>query len=163
MEDKQELHVAKQEKVNTEYEERLRKLELKTGSKVLAEIDDRVEKSNNIVIHRVPEPSSDDFQERAAHDNAFVRVLMDKFMDIKGMDTDCKVKFMKRLSKKTEVGEARPLLIGMKYTADLEQILDRSWMLVKSKNSTAEQINIVRDLTARQRKREADMVNEEEP
>jgi hypothetical protein len=33
-------------------------------------------------------------------------------------------------------------------------------MLGQSKNSTAEQINIVRDLTARQRQREADMVKE---
>ena len=56
--------------------------------------------------------------------------------------------------------EPRPMLLGLRFTADLELVLDRSWMLGQSKNSKAEQINIVRDLTARQRQREADMVKE---
>ena len=55
---------------------------------------------------------------------------------------------------------ARPILLGFKFTADLELILDRSWMLGQTNNKTAKDINIVRDLTAKQRQREADMVTE---
>ena len=160
LENKQEVIVARQDKVNTGFEERLKKLELNTGSKVLTEIDDRMDKSNNLVVHRVPEPTSNDPKDREAHDDSFIRVLMDTFLDIKGMDTENKVKFIRRLRKKSEGDEPRPILLGLRFTADLELVLDRSWMLGQSKNSTAEQINIVRDLTARQRQREADMVKE---
>ena len=159
-ENKQELIVVKQDKVNTEFDERLKKLELNTGSKVMSEIDERMDKSNNLVIHRIPESNSNDSSEREAHDNAFINVLMDKYLNIKGMDTDNKVKFIRRLGKKGEGDVARPALVGLRFTADLELVLDRSWMLAQSKNSTAEQINIVRDLTTKQRQREADMVRE---
>ena len=77
-------------------------------------------------------------------------------MGIKDIDTDNKVKFIRRLGKRGEREEARPILLGLKFTADLELVLDRSWMLGQSKNSTAEEINIVRDLTARQRQRGRD-------
>ena len=82
IEDKQELIVAKQEKVNTEVEERLKKLELNTGSKVITEIDERTDRSNNLVVHRVPESSSNYSNERAAHDNAFIKFLMEQHMGV---------------------------------------------------------------------------------
>ena len=107
--DKQELIVAKQDKVNIGFEERLKKLELNTGSKVITEIDDRMEKSNNLMVHRVPESTSDDSIERTGHDSAFIKVLMEKYMGIKDMDTDNKVKFIRRLGKRGE-RESKPEL-----------------------------------------------------
>ena len=65
------------------------------------------------------------------------------------------------MGQKVEGAElARPILLGFKFTADLELVLDRSWMLGQANNKTAKDINIVRDLTAKQRQREADMVTE---
>ena len=119
-----------------------------------------MDKSNNLMVHRVSESTSDDSIERTGIDSAFIKVLMEKYMGIKDMDTDNKVKFIRRLGKRGEREEARPILLGLKFTADLELALDRSWMLGQSKNSTAEEINIVRDLTARQRQREAEMMKE---
>ena len=48
MEDKQELNVVKQDKVNNEFEERLRKLEQNSGSGVIKEVDDRMEKLGGV-------------------------------------------------------------------------------------------------------------------
>ena len=160
MEDKQELNVAKQDKVNTEFEDRLKKLELNSGSGVIREIDDRMDKSNNLVVHRMPESIAEDPTERTAHDTAIIKVLMEKYMGLTGMDTDNKVRFIRRMGKKGEREEARPILLGLKFTADLETILDRSWMLGQSSNKAAQEVNIVRDLTVRQRQREADLVTE---
>ena len=138
LENNQEVIVAKQDKINTGFEERLKKLELNTGSKVLTEIDDRMDKSNNLVVHRVPEPTSNDPKDREAHDDSFIRVLIDKFLENKGKDTENKVKFIRRLRKKSEGDEPRPILLGQRFTADLEIVLDRSWMLGQSKNFSAE-------------------------
>ena len=161
MEDKQELTKAKQEKVNTEFEERLKKLELNSaGNGMVREMDDRMDKSNNLVMHRVPESNSEDPKDRQAHDAAVVKVLMEKYLGIKDMDTDNKLRFLRRLGRMVEGADARPILLGLKFTADLELVLDRSWMLGQCNNKAANEINIVRDLTAKQRQREADLVSE---
>ena len=160
MENKQELQVAKQDKVNNEFEERLKKLELNSGSGAIREIDDRMEKSYNLVVHRVPESTLEDPKERAAHDAFMIKVTMEKYLGIEGMDTDNKVRFIRRLGGRREEEEARPILLGLKFTADMELVLDRSWMLGRSNSKAAQAINIVRDLTVRQRQREADMVKE---
>ena len=144
----------------TEFEDRLKKLELNSGSGVIREIDDRMDKSNNLVVHRMPESTAEDPTERTAHDTAIIKVLMEKYMGLTGMDTDNKVRFIRRMGKKGEREEARPILLGLKFTADLETILDRSWMLGQSSNKAAQEVNIVRDLTVRQRQREADLVTE---
>ena len=70
LEDKQELNIVKQDNVNKEFEERLRKLEMNSGSGVIREVDDRMEKLNNLVVYRVPELASEDPSERQAHDTA---------------------------------------------------------------------------------------------
>ena len=158
--DKLELATAKQEKVNTEFQERLRKLELNSGSGVVRELDDRMDKQNNLVVHRVPESTSVDSKERQGHDAAIIKVLMKKYLDIKGMDTDSKLRFIKRLGDKVEGAEARPILLGLKFTSDLELVLDRSWMLSRCDNKAARDINIVKDLTSKQRQRESDLVSE---
>ena len=160
MEDRQELNVAKQEKVNSDFEDRLKKLELNSGSGAIREIDDRMDKSNNLVVHRVPESTSENASERSEHDGAIIKVLMEKCMAIKDMDTDNKIRFIRRLGGKGDREEARPILIGLKFTSDMELVLDRSWMLGKSSNKATQDINIVRDLTVRQRHREAYMVKE---
>ena len=160
MEDKQELSEARQEKVNSEFQERLRKLELGSGGGAMKEIDDRMEKLNNLVVHRVAESSSEEPRERQAHDAALIKVLMEKYLVIKDMDTENKVRFIKRLGVRPEGREMRPILIGLKFTSDMELVLDRSWMLGQSNNKAAQEINIVRDLTAKQRQREVDMVSE---
>ena len=160
MEDKQELNLAKQDKVNSVFEERLKKLELNSGSGVIREIDDRMDKLNNLVMHRVPESTSEDPMERSAHDSAIIKVLMEKYLGIKDIDTDNKLRFIRRLGGRGEKEEARPILLGLKFTADLELVLDRSWMLSQCNNTTAQAVNIVRDLTVKQRQREFDMVNE---
>ena len=54
---------------------------------------------------------------------------------------------------------ARPILLGLRFTADLEMVLDRSWMLGQATNKAAKDINIVRDLTVKQREREADLAS----
>ena len=120
-----------------------------------------MEKNNNLVIHRVPESKSADPAERNAHDGAFLKVLMEKHLGIKGIDIENKAKFIRRLGKLPENDDViRPILLGLRFTADLELILDRTWMLAQSKNSTAEKITIVKDLTARQRQKEANMIKD---
>ena len=98
MEGKQELSVAKQDKVNTEFEDRLKKLELNSGSGVIKEIDDRIDKLNNLVMHRVLESTSEDPMERQAQDAAIIKVLMEKYLGIKDMDNDHKLRFIRRLA-----------------------------------------------------------------
>ena len=85
---------------------------------------------------------------------------MEKHLGINGIDIENKARFLRRLGKLPEGDEPRPILLGLKFTADLELILDRSWMLSQSQNSTAKQITIVKDLTARQRLKEANMVKD---
>ena len=124
------------------------------------EIDDRMEKQNNLVVHSVPESTSEDIKDRQGHDSAIIKVLMEKYLDIKDMNTDSKIRFIRRLGGKVKGAEARPILIGLKFTSDLELVLDRSWMLSRCDNKAAREINIVKDLTVKQRQREADLVSE---
>ena len=158
MEDKQELNIVKQDKVNNEFEERLRKLEQNSGSGVIKEVDDRMGKLNNLVVYRVPELASEDPTERQAHDAANIKVVMKKFLGIKDMDTDHKLRFIKRMGMKGDGVDARLIILGLRFTADLEMVLDRSWMLGQSTNKAAKDINIVRDLTVKQRQKEAELV-----
>ena len=60
-----------------------KKLELNSGSGVIQEIDDRMDKLNNLVMHRVPESTSEDLAERQGHDAAIIKVLMEKYLGIK--------------------------------------------------------------------------------
>ena len=76
------------------------------------------------------------------------------------MDIEHKLRFIRRLGGRVDGADARPILLGLKFTADMELVLDRSWMLSQCNNQAARDINIVRDLTAKQRQREADMVTE---
>ena len=79
LEDKHELNIVKQDNVNKEFEERLRKLEMNSGSGVIREVYDRMEKLNHLVVHKVPELVYEDSLERQAHDAATVRVVIEKF------------------------------------------------------------------------------------
>ena len=53
LESKQELQGVKQDKLNSGFEERLKKLELNSGTGTIKEIDDRMDKSYNLIVHRV--------------------------------------------------------------------------------------------------------------
>ena len=86
-----------------------------------------------------------------------IKVIMEKYLSIDSMDTDNKVRFIRRLGGRGEKEGPRPILLGLKFTADMEHVLDRTWMLSKSSSKAAQEINIVRDLTVRQRQREAEM------
>ena len=160
MDNKQELQVANQVKVNSEFEERLRKLELNSGTGTIREVDDRMDKSYNLLVYSVPESNSGDPKDRAEHDAAMIEAIMGRHLSIEGMNTENKVKFVRRLGARGEREDLRPILLGLKFTADIELVLDRTWMLSRSSSKAAQEINIVRDLTVRQRQKEADMVKD---
>ena len=71
---------------------------------------------------------------------------MEKYLGIKDMDTENKVRFIKRLGVRPEGREMRPILIGLKFTSDMNLVLDRAWMLGQSNNKASQEINIVRYL-----------------
>ena len=72
--------------------------------------------------------------ERTAHDAAIIKVIMEKYLGIKDMDTENKVRFIRRLGGRGEREEARPILLGLRFTADLELVLDICWMLGRNSN-----------------------------
>ena len=103
----------------------MKKLELDSGNKLISEIDDRMDKSNNLVVHRVPESTCEDPIERTAHDAAIIKVIMEKYIGIKDMDTKNKVRFIRKLGGRGQREEEKPILLGLRFTADLECVLDR--------------------------------------
>ena len=128
-------------------------------------MDERAAKECNVVVHGLRESSRLEARERVQDD-------MDAFKQVVGVmgvvDGDEGIRFARRLGdrEKGRNGEGRdktvprPLLIGFINKGIQERILDSLWRLVDSNNPDICRISVVRDLTARQRGREQEMVRE---
>ena len=154
-----DTRVDKQDTEIAALRERLARLEADSGNHILGEIDDRKLREQNVIIHGIPELQNDSIQAKKEADQATLQYLLDTLGLNINVSTD--VKFCRRRGKVEEgdnQGDPRPLLVGFRYQRDQETVLANSWRLSKVKDKATRDVNIVRDLTDRERKRERDLV-----
>ena len=161
----QDAKIVSQDREIKELRDQLAKLGDNSGASAIREMDERAAKECNVVVHGLRESSRLEARERVQDD-------MDAFKQVVGVmgvvDGDEGIRFARRLGdrEKGRNGEGRdktvprPMLIGFINKGIQERILDSSWRLVDSNNPDICRISVVRDLTARQRGREQEMVRE---
>lgn len=121
---------------------------------IFAELKDREVRKCNLVFHNVPEPDKKlSVEQKKERDSQSVQAILRKIKV--GQNTEKSIKFMRRLGDLTD--KPRPLLIGMQNEQSRAEILKCAWNLDRSNN-----ISIIPDLTARQRKEEEKMRKEVE-
>ena len=127
---------------------------------VFKEQKDRESRENNLVIHGISEPNSDvnDGKKRAEIDICRVQELADKLEAV--VRVKDVVKFSKRIGAKKDNTD-RPLLLGFRNKHDRNIILDRAPKLSEMAEPW-KKINVVTDLTKRQRKEDNDAREEAE-
>ena len=123
---------------------------------VFNEIRERENRRTNLVFHNIEEPDSGIIEkdERIRKDKDAVREVCSSIgVDL---DIDEESRFVTRLGAARENGNARPLLIGLKTNDVCTKILEKASGLARMEEPMS-RINIVRDLTANQRKEEKDL------
>ena len=120
---------------------------------VFSELSDREGRKSNIIVYKIQEQTdTEDPAEKKEKDSAAVTEVL------KIIDSDMKVsdvKFCSRIGKNKD--EPRPLLVGLKKPEARKTILENAYKLAKSDKRY---ISIAPDLTARQRKEEANLKKE---
>ena len=122
---------------------------------MLEEVNERASRERNAVMHRCPE-SSDADAEQAKRDD--LDGIQDLFNELGLRDMRAKDVLMgwRRLGKK-EGDNDRSLLVIFKAKADRDRLLDRAPRLSRNPADFYKNINIVPDLTLKQRNMEKEM------
>ena len=135
--------------------ERMVMLEANSGANILKEVEERKSRETNLVFHRIPEDTGERAEARKEDDEKRVHWVLQEI----GFTSEVEIKFSRRVGERKDGQEdARPLLVGLDSTQTTEAILDRSYRLAKSTHEGLREVNIVRDLTTKQRKDEQEMV-----
>lgn len=125
-----------------------------TASVIFEELREREEKKLNVVIHCADEAPTGTFEEQRMWEESAFNSLMEVIeVDITFKEN---VKFSRRLGRRME-NKPRPLLVGFKVEKDRETVLDSARKLMRT---NLRMINIVPDLTKRQRDTEEELRKE---
>ena len=127
---------------------------------VFAEMKERENKKESIVVHNLPEPDEnikDGKRRQAADKEKFQEVI-----DVIGANVNVgeSVKFCRRLGEKKD-GKPRPLQLGFKNRDAKDKIMENTKKLADM-DAEWKAISVVHDLTKMQREEEAEMYNEAE-
>ena len=168
-EDKEKLQDSRldcQQKEIDELRDQLIKLGDTGGPSTLREMDERNEKENNLVLHRVGESGDGDARRRIDHDKKFVQQLLNVIGVGEGVGVERDIKFVRRLGPRVSDGDReekrdpRPLLVGLVHKYHSELILENCWKLADTSNEAMRVVSVVRDLTQRQRAGERELYKE---
>lgn len=126
-----------------------------SSTKIFTELRERENRKQNILVHNLAEPTARNKEERIKEDKVKLTNLC-KQIDV-NLDINT-VKFMSRVGKFSE-DKQRPLLVGFKDLTVKDIILDSAPKLNKLSKPWSE-VNIIQDLTKRQRQEESDLKRE---
>jgi hypothetical protein len=127
-----------------------------TKDDIFREITERENRKENLLIHKLPESRADRPSDKKSDDQQSLNKVfsaMNCTVDI-GKD----VKFFYRAGERQEEGRSRPLVVGFRDPGLRDRVLNHARNL--SSHPTLKDLNVVADLTARQRKEEEDMRKE---
>lgn len=121
------------------------------------EEDGELEKrKNNLILYRIPEDPSNDFETRKASDKSFVFDLLDSVFKLRASDEDI-IKFF-RLGRLSEGSQTpRPLLLGFKDIEMKEKIM-QNLKCLKQADAHFRNVSVAHDLTPSQREEVKKMI-----
>ena len=151
---------------NTQMKETIKKLETRmtsvekgqgenSGEKVMEEIAERGSRERNLVCYKCPEADTTDAEAARVSDMVGVQGLFDHLGLVKRADQV--LVGLRRLGKVKEDLQARPLLLIFRNKWDRDMLLERAPRLSKDDDEYWRSINIVADLTQKQRQMEQNM------
>jgi len=116
--------------------------------KMAEEEKDRENRSNNIVIYRVPECKEGD--DRLKHDKALCIELLRDVLEIDSQEEDLKAVF--RLGKKgqDQVPNSRPILVQFREKVTKNRVLESLFKL-KNAEEKFKKVSITQDMTIKER------------
>ena len=151
----QDIRVDLQEKLMKDLQDQLSKVQGGSGEKVLEEIAERGSRERNVVCHKCPESHVSVPEDASGDDMAGTQGLFEHLGLT--MRADQVLIGLRRLGKVRDDGQARPLLLIFKNKQDRDKLLERAPRLSKDQESYWRDINIVADLTQKQRQLEQSM------
>ena len=151
----QDIRMDMQEKLMKDLQDQLSKVQGGTGEKVLEEIAERGSRERNVVCHKCPESHVNVPEDAKRDDMDGVQGLFEHLG--LAMRADQVLIGLRRLGKVRDDGQARPLLLIFKNKQDRDKLLERAPRLSKDQESYWRDINIVADLTQKQRQLEQSM------
>ena len=155
----QDIRMDMQEKLMKDLQDQLSKVQGGTGEKVLEEIAERGSRERNVVCHKCPESHVNVPEDAKRDDMDGVQGLFEHLG--LAMRADQVLIGLRRLGKVRDDGQARPLLLIFKNKQDRDKLLERAPKLSKDKESYWRDINIVADLTQKQRQLVLESTGEE--
>jgi hypothetical protein len=137
-------------------ERRMDDMQEKLEETIFEEIRERDQRKLNLVIHGLEEPSDEieDTRERAEEDKEACGLI---FKTIKARATKSSLRFCRRIGKRGR--DPRPVVVGMFSEEERRNVLEKARELQHTKYKN---VNIVPDLTKKQRAEEARMKDEAE-
>ena len=129
-----------------------------TKDDIFRELTERENRKENLLIHKLPEPSANRPADKKKEDQTSLSNILLAMNCTVDIDKD--VKFHYRAGERQEEGRARPLVVGFRDPVIRDRVLNHCRNL--SSHPTYKDLNVVADLTARQRKEEEEMRKEAE-
>ena len=125
--------------------------------KSIAEISERENNRNNLILHGVKESASNDPSERQAHDAKMLQNILHHLGMSNYFKPDLKedVRFLRRIGEK-QSEEARPLKIGFVFLSNKERLMESARYL--NQIPDLKHVSIGNDLTNMQRKEETNLM-----
>jgi hypothetical protein len=127
-----------------------------TKDDIFREISERENRKENLLIHKLPESRADRPADKKRDDQECLNKVFSAMNCTVNMNRD--VKFYYRAGERQDDGRARPLVVGFRDPGLRDRVLNHARNL--SSHPTFKDLNMVADLTARQRKEEEDMRKE---
>ena len=119
----------------------------------LAEMSERENNQNNVVIHMVQESTSNEPNERRYHDQERFQIILRELGLLRVMNTESNggIKFIRIIGQRKEQ-ETRPMKVGFMFHSQKEQLMESARYL--NRIPDLQHISIGNDLTEIQRKEE---------
>lgn len=115
----------------------------------LGEKKEQEKRKNNIVLYKIPEPTSENAVEREQDDQGKCKDLFENSLGLE--DRSYTIEKVIRLGKKREDGTVRPLLVKLKEENEKWTVLGKAKNLRLERNPQKRMIGISLDLTVKQR------------
>lgn len=151
----QDTRMDLQDKIIKDLQDQLSKVQGGSGEKVLEEMAEQGSRERNAVCHKCPESSASVPEDARVDDMVGTQGLFDHLG--LALRADQVLIGLRRLGKVRDDGQARPLLLIFKNKQDRDKLLEKAPRLSKDQEGYWRDINIVADLTQRQRQLEQSM------
>jgi hypothetical protein len=162
----QDMRLDCQEKEIKDLREQLIKIGDLGGPSLVREMDERNQKQNNLIFHRVLEARGGDAKSRIHHDRQATQQLLNAMGVGLEVGVESLIKTVRRMGARSSdtVGEGetdpRPMLVGFAHQFHSELVLENSWRLAEADNMSMRSVSVVKDLTMMQRAGERELHKE---